>query len=251
MGIFAEQYCHRMNIGSICVSSNVFMAPIYGSTSLAFRRKVEELGAGIAFTEMVYVDELLRGKTRAVEAAQMDPEEPVKAIQLVGKDPKEFRKLCEGPLLDEVDLIDINMGCAVPEILRSGKGCALVHDLIRASKIIEACKRSGKTVSIKCRPGIQLDQDWIRPFARMCEDSGVDMLTVHGRPGERLHEGPVLYETIAAAKSCVSVPVIGNGGICSEEDAVRMMVETGADGIMIGRYGLENPRIFAALTGNG
>lgn len=250
MGVFAEKYCRRMNIASICAPSNVFMAPVCGYTDVQFRLSVERLGAGIAFTEMVYVEDLLRGKRRAMKSAHIDEQEAVKAVQLIGGDPLAFRQLCEGPLLKHVDLIDINMGCAVPEVVRSGRGCALVHDLARAAEIIEACKRSGKAVSVKCRPGMTMEQDWIRPFARMCEDSGADMLTVHGRPGENMHEGPVLYETIAAAKSCVRIPVIGNGGIFSDESAARMMHETGADGVMIGRYGLQYPQIFSILTGN-
>lgn len=250
MGVFAEKYCRRMNIASIYVPSNVFMAPVCGYTDVQFRLSVEKLGAGIAFTEMVYVEDLLRGKRRAVESARIDEQEQVKALQLIGGDPLAFRKLCEGPLLNHVDLIDINMGCAVPEVVRSGRGCALVHDLPRAAEIIEACKRSGKAVSVKCRPGMNMEQDRIRPFARMCADSGADMLTVHGRPGESMHDGPVLYETIAAAKSCVRIPVIGNGGIFSDESAAQMMRQTGADGIMIGRWGLQYPQIFSILTGN-
>ena len=239
-----------MGIASICAPSNVFMAPVCGYTDVQFRLSVEKLGAGIAFTEMVYVEDLLRGKRRAVESARIDEQEKVKALQLIGGDPLAFRKLCEGPLLGHVDLIDINMGCAVPEVVQSGRGCALVHDLPRAAEIIEACKLSGKAVSVKCRPGMNMEQDWIRPFARMCADSGADMLTVHGRPGESTHDGPVLYDTIAAAKSCVRIPVIGNGGIFSDESAVEMMQKTGADGIMIGRCGLTDPQIFSILTGN-
>lgn len=249
MGVFSEKYCQRLGIGSLLACSNVLMAPMYGCSDAGFRRKVQTFGAGIAFTEMVHVEDLLREKERAVACARFDPDEEIKAIQLIGRDPGLFRRLAEGELLAEADLIDINMGCAIPEIVHSGRGCALIHDLPRAGRIIEECKKSGKAVSVKCRPGYAENENIIRVFARMCEDSGADALTVHGRPGERQHEGKVLLETIAEAKSCVRIPVIGNGGIFSEEDAVLMMHETGADGVMIGRCALENPEIFRILTG--
>ena len=252
MGVFAEQYCRRLDAGRICLSSNVLMAPLSGYTDAAFRLLAERYGAGAAFTEMVYVEDLLSGKPRAAQSARVDERETVKAVQLIGKDPLAFRRLCEGSILEHADWIDINMGCAVPEIVRSGRGCALVRDLPLASKIIEACKLSGKVVSVKCRPGMgEEEKTDMRAFARMCEDSGADLLTVHGRPGNRMHDGGADYEVIASAKLSVDIPVIGNGGIFSEEDAVEMMRQTGADGVMIGRGGIENPRIFSVLTGAG
>ena len=249
MGVFAEKYCRKMIVAGIYVPSNVFMAPIAGYTDVAFRLLAERNGAGVAFTEMIYVEDLLRGQHRAVESARFDAQEPVRALQLIGGEPSLFRQLCGSPLLSDAEWIDINMGCAVPEIVRSGRGCALVHDLPRASRIIEACKSSGKAVSVKCRPGMDGKENRIQAFARMCEEAGADLLTVHGRPGDQLHDGPVLYDTIADAKASVRIPVIANGGIFSEEDAVAMMRQTGADGVMIGRRGLEDPHIFAALTG--
>ncbi|MBQ3169044.1 MAG: tRNA-dihydrouridine synthase family protein [Clostridia bacterium] len=249
MGIFSENHLCRLMIASLVAPSNVLMAPIYGYSNASLRMTAEALGAGIAFTEMVHVEDLLKNKTNALEAARFDPDEKIKAIQLIGGDPKLFRRIAEGTYLKNADLVDINMGCAVPEIVHSGRGCALVHDLKRASQIIEACKKSGKAVSVKCRPGMTLDIDRMRAFARMCEDSGTDLLTIHGRAGEKQHEGPVSYEVIAEAKASVGIPVIGNGGIFSEEDAVSMIQETCADGVMIGRYALENPEIFRQLTG--
>lgn len=249
MGIYSENYCRRLPIASLLAPSNVLMAPVYGYTNAAFRRMTESLGAGIAFTQMVHAEDLLKEKPQAVENARFDPEEKIKALQLIGRDPKVFRRLMESPLVSNADLIDLNMGCAASEIVRSGRGCALMCDLSRAAKIIEACKAGGKPVSVKCRTGLTKSDIRIREFARMCADAGADMLTVHGRPAECRHEGDVLYEAIGEAKSCVRIPVIGNGGIFSEADAVLMMLKTGADGVMIGRCALENPGIFRVLTG--
>ena len=249
MGIFLDEYLCRLSISSLVAPTNVFMAPMYGVTDAAFRLNVLRMGAGIAFTEMVHVEDLLKKKMHAISCARFDAEEEIKAVQLIGRDYKLFQKLMGGELLSEADLIDVNMGCAVPEIVHSGRGCALIHDLPRASRIIEACKMSGKAVSVKCRPGVLKNENNIRAFARMCEESGADMITVHGRVGEMQHEGPVSYDAIADAKACVHIPVIGNGGIFSDEDAAKMMMETGADGVMIGRCALQNPEIFRILTG--
>ena len=112
-----------------------------------------------------------------------------------------------------------------PNIIKNGEGCALTGNLPLASRIIEACKRSGKVVTVKCRPGMRPGNVVIRAFARMCEDSGADMITVHGRTRNMMYEGEPVYEYIAEAKQAVHIPVIANGGIASEEDAVRMMQE--------------------------
>ena len=121
--------------------------------------------------------------------------------------------------------------------------------LREAAKIIEACKRSGKVVSVKCRIGMNPQKIVIEEFARMCEQSGADMITVHGRTRDMMYDGEPLYDLIKLAKQSVKIPVFANGGIDSKAAAVEMMEKTGADGIMLARYGFENPLIFAELTG--
>ena len=173
----------------------------------------------------------------------------MKAAKILGSVQSDFENACKGDYTSDYNIIDINMGCPVPKVIKSGEGCALIRDLPLASKIIEACKRSGKVVTVKFRPGFNRKSIVVSEFARMCEDSGADMITVHGRTRDMMYEGEPVYEYIEAAKNAVNIPVIANGGIHSEEDAVRMMDRTGADGVMIARYGLENPMIFAQLTG--
>jgi tRNA-dihydrouridine synthase B len=141
------------------------------------------------------------------------------------------------------------MGCPVPNVFKSGEGSALMLDQPRAAAIIRGCKKSGKIITVKCRAGIQKDHMFTAEFARMCEDAGVDMITVHGRSRSMMYDGECCYEEIAQAKAAVSIPVIANGGIFSGKDAQTMMERTGADGVMIARYGLENPFIFSQLTG--
>ncbi|MBO7633621.1 MAG: tRNA-dihydrouridine synthase family protein [Lachnospiraceae bacterium] len=170
-------------------------------------------------------------------------------MQLLGSVPTVFERAAKSDLLAPFDVIDINMGCPVPNVVKAGEGSALLDDIPRASKIIEACKRSGKTVSVKCRLGMNRQRIVIEEFARMCEVSGADMITVHGRTRNMMYDGEPLYDQIRRAKEAVGIPVFANGGIFSKEDALNMAAKTGADGIMLGRYGFENPLIFAELTG--
>ena len=170
-----------------------------------------------------------------------------------------MEQMAKSAFLQEFDIIDINMGCPVPNVFKSGEGSALMQDPKRAAAIIRGCKRSGKVVTVKCRVGIREDA----LFARYCtlaaigtiadvmrmEGENRTMLTIHGRTRSMMYDGEPHMEEIAHAKAAVSIPVIANGGIFSVEDAVRMMACTGADGVMVARYGLENPFIFSELTG--
>ena len=246
---FSELYLKKLHIGNITAESNVFMAPLAGYTGYPFRVMCRRLGAGLCFTEMVSANGLKYNDKATAKLLYTDAAETPKAVQLLGCVPSAFEYACKGAYTADYDIVDINMGCPVPNIIKNGEGCALTGNLRLASRIIEACKRSGKVVTVKCRPGMRPGNIVIPEFARMCEDSGADMITVHGRTRNMMYEGEPVYEYIAAAKNAVRIPVIANGGIASEADAVRMMEQTGADGVMIARYGLENPLIFAELTG--
>jgi nifR3 family TIM-barrel protein len=236
-------------IGGIRFRSNVLMAPLAGYTCFPFRLMVERLGAGSAYTEMVSSDALKYNDRATSKLLYTDDRERIKCVQLLGSVPTVFERAAKSELLAKFDIIDINMGCPVPNVIKAGEGCALLDDIPRASKIIEACKRSGKVVSVKCRIGMNRQRIVIEEFARMCEASGADMITVHGRTRDMMYEGRPLYEYIKLAKQSVSIPVFANGGIYSKEDAEEMMEKTGADGIMLARYGFENPLIFSELTG--
>lgn len=246
---FSETYLKKLHIGNVTVDSNVLMAPLAGYTAYPFRMICLKLGAGLAFTEMVSANGLKYNDKATAKLLYSSKAETPRAVQLLGSVPSAFEYACKGEYTAGFDIVDINMGCPVPNVIKSGEGCALINDLPLASKIIEACKRSGKTVTVKCRPGMNKTGIVVTEFAKMCEDSGADMITVHGRTRDMMYDGEPFYEYIAAAKNTVNIPVIANGGIYSEEDAVTMMDKTGADGVMIARYGLEDPLIFARLTG--
>ena len=239
----------EITVGGIRLKSNILMAPLAGYTCFPFRLMVEKLGAGSAYTEMVSVNGLKYNDKATEKLLYTDDREKLKCVQLLGGIPSAFERAVKSEQLERFDIIDINMGCPVPNVVKSGEGSALLLDLPRASKIIEACKRSGKVVSVKCRIGMNRQNIVIEEFARMCEASGADMITVHGRTRDMMYDGEPLYDFIKLAKQSVSIPVFANGGIDSKEKAVHMMQMTGADGVMLARYGFENPLIFAELTG--
>lgn len=224
------------------------MAPLAGYTCYPFRILCSELGAGLCFTEMVSCN-ALKYKDKATQKLLFTtPDEKIKAAQLLGSDPRIIEKIAKSDYFTDIDIIDINMGCPVPNVFKSGEGSALLGDLKKASEIIKGCKRSGKIITVKCRIGIHEDAPIAGEFAKMCEDSGADMISVHGRSRNMMYDGTPYYDQIEQAKSMVSIPVIANGGINSVEDAEKMMYLTGADGVMIARYALENPFIFSELT---
>lgn len=240
---------HKLRIGQLLLPSNVLMAPLAGYTCYPFRILCQDLGAGLCFTEMVSANALKYQDKATKKLLFTTPRERIKAVQLLGADPSVMEKAACSEALSGFDVIDINMGCPVPNIFKSGEGSALLGDLRRASAIIRGCKRSGKPVTVKCRIGIREDHLIAAEFAKMCEDAGADMISIHGRSRSMMYDGTPYYDQIEQAKSAVSIPVIANGGIFSEEEAEEMMERTGADGIMIGRYGLQDPYIFSRLTG--
>lgn len=238
-----------LRVGGLLLPSNVLMALLAGYTCYPFRMLAYELGAGLCFTEMCSAN-ALKYEDRATNRLLLTTEdEPFRAVQLLGGSPAVMERMAESTFLEAFDIIDINMGCPVPNVFKSGEGSALMQDLKRAAAVIRGCKRSGKVVTVKCRAGIREDELFAAEFARMCEDAGADMITIHGRSRSMMYDGKPHMEEIGHAKAAVSIPVIANGGIFSAEDAVEMMECTGADGIMVARYGLENPFIFSELTG--
>lgn len=239
----------QIRAGNLIIPNNVLMAPLAGYTCYPFRMLCQEMGAGLCFTEMVSAN-ALKYKDKATSRLLFTTKnENIKAVQLLGGDPAVMQKIACSEELSEFALIDINMGCPVPNVFKNGEGSALLNDLKRAGNIIRLCKKSGKVISVKCRAGVGSSHRIAAEFAKMCEDSGADMISIHARTRSMMYDGAPLYDQIAEAKAVVSIPVIANGGIFSAGDADKMMSETGADGVMIGRYGLEHPYIFSELTG--
>lgn len=238
-----------LEFGGVKCPNNAFLAPLAGYTNYPFRKLCISLGAGLTFTEMVSCKGLMYGSEETEKLLICGDESP-KAVQIFGSDPEIMRAACESEALAPFDLIDINMGCPMPKIVKNGEGNALMENFPLAEKVIAACVKSGKPVSVKFRTGVTENSKCTVEFARLCEGAGACMITVHGRTREKIYAGACDFKEIAEAKQAVSIPVIANGGIYSAREAEKAMRETGADGVMLARGALFRPQVFCDITGN-
>ena len=236
-----------MRIGPLVLDNPFILAPLAGYTDLAFRLLCHEQGAGLVVSEMVSCHGLNYGQQQTIAMLKTVPEERPWAVQLFGSEPESMGRAAATVSAMPVDLIDINMGCPVPKVVKKHCGVALMkpenHTL--AEQIIQAVvKNSGLPVTVKFRSGWD-DKSIIAPdFARMCEAAGAAAITVHARTWAQQFGGRADRSVIAAVKRAVKIPVIGNGDISSHADGLAMMAETGCDAVMIGRGALGNPWIF-------
>ena len=238
-----------IRVGGIQLNNNVFLAPLAGYTNYPFRRLCKGYGAGLCYTEMVSAKGLKYGSENTKELLYTDEREGVCAAQIFGSEPEIMRMACENEALAPFPIIDINMGCPVPKIYKNGEGSALLENPKLAEKIVKECVKSGKTITVKFRIGINEDSLVTEEFAKRMEGAGASLITIHGRTKDKIYAGDVNFAEIAKAKNAVKIPVIANGGVFSNEDAERLMKETGADGVMVARAALFDPQIFCALTG--
>ena len=238
-----------IKIGHIETENNVFLAPLAGYTNYPFRKQCLKYGAGLTFPEMMNARGFLYNPVGTKALLFTGEEEKIKAVQLFGKDPELMRRVAESETLSYVDLIDINMGCPMPKIVKNGEGSTLLAKPELAEQIVSACKKSGKLVSVKFRIGLDREHLVTEEFAKRMEGAGADMLTIHGRTRDQVYAGDVDFDEIAKAKRAVKIPVIANGGVTDEAGAQKLLDETGADGVMVARGALWDPQIFADLTG--
>ena len=226
----------------------VCLAPMAGFTDRTFRLLCKERGADVVYTEMISAKGLLyeSGKTRALYFSK--PGDAPFCVQLFGSEPETLAraaKRVEQELGEQLLCIDLNMGCPTPKITSNGDGSVLMQNPVLAGKIIEATvKAAGVPVSVKFRKGWDAAHANAADFAKMCEDSGASLLTIHGRTREQLYAGKADRACMAAVKRAVTVPVLANGDVVSGESALSLLSETGCDGVMIGRGALGNPFLF-------
>ena len=238
-----------VQVGNNQIENNVFLAPLAGYTNYPFRRICKRYGAGLCYTEMVSGKGLKYGSENTEELLYTDEEEGICAAQIFGSDPDILRAACEHEKMQPFPIVDINMGCPVPKIYKNGEGSALLEDPRLAENIVRECVKSGKIITVKFRIGITDKTLITTEFAKRMEGAGASLITVHGRTKEKIYAGEVNFQEIAAAKRAVKIPVIANGGVFSNEDAEKLMAETGADGVMVARAALFDPQIFCDLTG--
>lgn len=239
-----------MNIASVRLEGNVFLAPMAGVTDFPFRLLCREMGCALAFTEMVSAKGMLLappGNRAARELLLTSPQEGPVALQLFGREPQTVAEAARRLAGDgRFCLVDLNMGCPAPKIAGSGEGSGLLREPDLAVRVAEAVVRASPVpVTVKLRTGWDEDSLVYEDLGRRLQEVGVSALTLHARTRRQFYAGRADWDAIARLKRAVSIPVIGNGDVTCLQDARRMMEQTGCDAAMIGRAAMGNPWVFA------
>lgn len=232
-------------IGDVKIRTPFVLAPLAGITDKTMRSLCMKQGASLVYTEMVSGKGLWYGDKKTDKLLEIGEEEKFVAFQIFGSDP-EVMGFAAKYLNERGNVIlDLNVGCPVPKIVKNGDGSALLKKLDQLYDVVRAMvKNSQKPVTAKIRKGFERYEDTSVETSRMLESAGVAAITVHGRTREQYYEGKSDWDTIAKVKKSVKIPVIGNGDVMSGQEAVSMIEKTGCDGVMIARGALGNPWIF-------
>ena len=242
----------RFRIGNVVVDSPFVLAPLAGVSDSPFRRLAREQGASAVYTEMVSSDGLVRQSQVTLEYCAFDSSERPIGIQLFGSDPATMadaaRVLSDRPAEQRPDLIDINMGCPVRKVVNRCAGAALLQDVARIAAIVERmAAATDLPVTAKVRLGWDGDSRNVVEVCRTLEDAGAAAVAIHARTRAEKFEGEAHWDMIGEAKREVGIPVIGNGDVRTAADAVRMLEQTGCDGVMLGRAAFGDPWVFRRI----
>ena len=238
-----------MFIGNVEIQNPVVLAPMAGVTDLPFRLLCKEMDCGLLYTEMVSAKAILYGNKNTEALMQVTPNEHPIALQLFGSDPEVMGEIAKRVEERPFDIIDVNMGCPVPKVVNNGEGSALMKNPQLAHDILAAMVKAVKIpVTVKFRAGWDDNNRNAVEIARAVEAAGVSAVAVHGRTRQQFYEGKADWSIIADVKQAVKVPVFGNGDIFTVADGLRMLEQTGCDGLMIGRGADGNPWLFTALA---
>ena len=237
-------YLHKLKIGNVELENNLILAPMAGVTNLPFRIVCKDYGAGMVCTEMASAKAMFHNDQKTKRLFNTVVEKRPISFQVFGSE-LESMAYAVKYMSDFADIIDINMGCPAPKVVKNGDGSKLLLDLKKAQEIIEtAVKNSKVPVTVKFRKGWDKENIVAVNIAQIAEQAGASAVTIHGRTRSEFYTGKADWDIIKKVKQSVNIPVIGNGDIIDEESALQMFEQTGVDGIMIGRGSFGNPWIF-------
>ncbi len=240
-------YLHELKIGNVILKNNLILAPMAGVTDLPFRLVVEKFEPGLVCTEMVSAKALQYGDEKTKQLLKTDGEKRPISMQIFGSDADAMGYAAKY-VSEFADIVDINMGCPAPKVVKNGDGSKLLLDLNKVEEIIKAVVSNSKVpVTLKFRKGWDNEHVVACEVAKIAEKNGVSAITIHGRTRDEFYGGKVDLDIIKKVKESVKIPVIGNGDIIDEESARHMFEYTGVDGIAIGRGTMGNPWIFKQI----